>query len=148
MTPSIDVRVRFSVDDAALSALHAAAFTSPTTTITPWRQRLERHSLTWVGAFAADHLVGFVNLCWDGGAHAVVLDTLVHPDHQRRGIGAALLRAGALEATRAGCTWLHVDFEAHLRPFYLDACGFRATDAGLLHLTGTAPQRGPRGATN
>jgi hypothetical protein len=29
---------------------------------------------------------------------------------------------------------LHVDFEADLGSFYFDACGFRPTDAGLIHL--------------
>jgi hypothetical protein len=27
-----------------------------------------------------------------------------------------------------------VDFESALAPFYLEACGFRATEAGLIHL--------------
>jgi hypothetical protein len=36
------------------------------------------------------------------------------------------------QARQAGCEWLHVDFEGHLRPFYLDASGFRPTDAGLI----------------
>ncbi len=137
--PGVNLRVRFPVDDVALSRLHAAAFGSPTAEPTPWGRRLERHSLTWVGAFtAAGGLVGFVNVCWDGGAHAVLLDTAVHPEHQRRGIGQSLVGTAAVEAARAGCTWLHVDFEAHLGSFYRDSCGFRATGAGLLHLTDTA----------
>jgi len=76
-----------------------------------------------------------VHLCWDGGSHAFVLDTAVHPDHQRRGIGAALVHTAAREAARAGCEWLHVDYEPHLRAFYQDSCGFRPTAAGLFHLT-------------
>jgi hypothetical protein len=28
----------------------------------------------------------------------------------------------------------HVDFEPDLAAFYFDACGFRPTDAGLIHL--------------
>jgi hypothetical protein len=40
----------------------------------------------------------------------------------------------ALHANAAGCEWLHVDFERDLAPFYFDACGFRSTDAGLIHL--------------
>ncbi len=57
-----------------------------------------------------------------------------HPDHQRRGIGRALVRAAAVDAARAGCAWLHVDCGPHVRPFYRDVCGFRFTDAALLHL--------------
>ncbi|MCK3777099.1 hypothetical protein MZK49_10160 [Ensifer sesbaniae] len=30
--------------------------------------------------------------------------------------------------------WLHVDFEAHLRGFHFETCGFVPTDAGLIHL--------------
>ena len=37
-------------------------------------------------------------------------------------------------AKAAGCEWLHVDFEPDLAPFYFDACGFRPTPAGLIHL--------------
>jgi hypothetical protein len=34
----------------------------------------------------------------------------------------------------AGCEWLHVDFEEHLRGFYLESCGFTPTGAGLIAL--------------
>ena len=102
--------------------------------VQPWAERLNRWALTWVGAFSNDQLVGFVQVCWDGGTHAFVLDTAVHPDHGRRGIGKQLVLTAAEEARKAGCEWLHVDFEPHLTAFYLDACGFRPTDAGLLKL--------------
>ncbi|MEU8222924.1 GNAT family N-acetyltransferase [Kribbella sp. NPDC048915] len=125
--------VRFEVDDRELSALHAAAFESAVD-VQPWKDKLERWALTWVGAFSNDQLVGFVQVCWDGGAHAFVLDTAVHPDHGRQGIGKQLVRTAAEQAREAGCEWLHVDYEPHLKPFYEDACGFRPTDAGLLRL--------------
>jgi GNAT superfamily N-acetyltransferase len=130
----MELRVRFAVDDQVLSALHALAFGSQAEEPQPWRARLERHALTWVGAFDNDELVGFVQVCWDGGAHAFVLDTAVHPDHGRKGIGAQLVARAADEARAAGCEWLHVDYEPHLTAFYLDACGFTPTDAGLLRL--------------
>ncbi|MBA3290822.1 MAG: GNAT family N-acetyltransferase, partial [Actinobacteria bacterium] len=38
------------------------------------------------------------------------------------------------EARAAGCEWLHVDFDDHLRTFYFDACGFVPTNAGLIAL--------------
>jgi hypothetical protein len=37
-------------------------------------------------------------------------------------------------ARDAGCEWLHVDFEDHLRRFYFEACGFQPTNAGLIAL--------------
>ena len=102
-----------------------------------WWNRIRRHSLGWVTARLADGgLVGFVNVAWDGGDHAFLLDPKVRPDHQRRGIGTELVRLAALQAKRAGCEWLEVDFDedAGLGPFYFDACGFRPTKAGLLYL--------------
>ena len=86
---------------------------------------------------ARDHdgvLVGFVNVAWDGGDHSFLLDT------KTAGVGSAVVSAlkscGGLRVMHqvAGCEWLHVDFEPHLASFYLDACGFRRTDAGLIHL--------------
>ncbi|GAB2558816.1 GNAT family N-acetyltransferase [Kribbella endophytica] len=129
----MELRVRFPVDDQVLSALHSLAFGAPGE-IQPWATRLERHALTWVGAFDNDELVGFVQVCWDGGAHAFVLDTAVHPDHGRKGIGSQLVARAADESRAAGCEWLHVDYEPHLESFYLDACGFTPTEAGLLKL--------------
>ncbi|GIF04947.1 GNAT family N-acetyltransferase [Actinoplanes siamensis] len=125
---------RFTVDDRELSALHARAFGGDPAVVRPWARRLARHALTWIGAFEAGELVGFVQVCWDGGPHAFVLDTAVDPDHQGRGIGTALVKAAAEESRAAGCEWLHVDFEPHLEHFYLRQCGFRPTPAGLIAL--------------
>ena len=125
---------RFAVDDVAVSDLHARAFGGDPAVVVPWKQRLERHALTWVGAFDGDRLVGFVQACWDGGAHAFLLDTAVDPERQREGIGGRLLRAAVEDVRAAGCEWLHVDFEPHLAGFYLSGTGFRPTAAGVLDL--------------
>ncbi|MQA80321.1 MAG: GNAT family N-acetyltransferase [Streptosporangiales bacterium] len=93
-----------------------------------------RRSLTWVGARRAGRLVGFVNVATDGGAHAFLLDTTVHPDERRRGLGVRLVTAATEAAAKAGAGWLHVDYEPHLTGFYA-RCGFRPTDAGLLDLS-------------
>ena len=45
-----------------------------------------------------------------------------------------LVEVAVREARAAGCEWLHIDFEDHLRGFYFDACGFRPTNAGLIEL--------------
>ena len=130
----VELAVRFAVDDHVLSNLHAKAFGSPSGGPQPWAARLEQHSLTWIGAFSGDDLIGFVHACWDGGLHAFLLDTVVHPDRQRAGIACALVARLVEEVRSAGCEWLHVDYEPHLAAFYQQSCGFRTTAAGLLRL--------------
>lgn len=100
-----------------------------------WWDQVRQHSLGWATARTADGLlVGFVNVAWDGGDHAFLIDTKTRGDWQHRGVGTAVVRRAVLGAKAAGCEWLHVDFEPDLAPFYLEACGFRPTDAGLIHL--------------
>jgi hypothetical protein len=53
---------RFAVDDQQLSMLHARAFGGNTADVRPWSQRLEKHALTWIGAFDAEQLVGFIHI--------------------------------------------------------------------------------------
>jgi GNAT superfamily N-acetyltransferase len=100
-----------------------------------WWDRIRPHSLGWVTARDEGALlVGFVNVAWDGGDHAFLIDTKTRADFQHRGIGTQLIAAAAQNAKAAGCEWLHVDFEERLAAFYFDACGFRPTPAGLIHL--------------
>ncbi|MFB7469715.1 GNAT family N-acetyltransferase [Kitasatospora sp. NPDC056184] len=137
--PALDLLWRGEFTDHEVDALHRTAFggaDAPDGAPTPWRARLERHSLGWVCARPAPDgpLLGFVNVLWDGGVHAFLLDTAVAPAAGRCGLGTRLVAAAADNARAAGCDWLHADFEPHLRAFYLDACGLRPTDAGLLRL--------------
>ena len=100
-----------------------------------WFDRIRPHSLGWVAARRGEQLVGFVNVAWDGGDHAFLLDPRTRASEQRRGIGTELVRLATHHAREAGCEWLHVDFEPDLAPFYFDACGFRPAEAaGLIFL--------------
>ncbi len=119
--------------NASLNALHAEAFDHELRD-DDWEGQLRAHSLGWVCAYDDDGLVGFVNVPWDGGIHAFVIDTMVSERAARRGIGRGLIAVVVAEARAAGCEWLHVDFEDHLRGFYLGACGFEPTNAGLIAL--------------
>jgi GNAT superfamily N-acetyltransferase len=103
--------------------------------VSGWWDRIRPHSLGWVTARdEGGGLIGFVNVAWDGGDHAFLIDTKVRPEHQRRGVGTELVRIAAQHAQAAGCEWLEVDFDEDLAAFYLGACGFQPTPAGLLHL--------------
>ena len=91
------------------------------------------HSLGHVGAYDEGQLISFVNVAWDGGIHAFILDTCVHPGWRRRGVATRLEKAAETLARERGALWLHVDFEAHLAAFYR-SCGFGETEAGLMKL--------------
>jgi GNAT superfamily N-acetyltransferase len=95
------------------------------------------HSLGYVCAYRADELIGFINVAWDGGAHAFLLDPTVRTDCRRRGIGRELVRRAKRLARDRGAEWLHVDFEPGLEEFYRE-CGFRESRAGLIDLKQTA----------
>jgi ribosomal protein S18 acetylase RimI-like enzyme len=121
------------LQNAETNALHAEAFDHRTLD-DDWKSQVQGHSLGWVCAGDGAELVGFVNVPWDGGVHAFILDTMVSATAARQGIGTQLVAIAAAEARGVRCEWLHVDFEDHLRPFYFDACGFTPTNAGLIAL--------------
>ena len=124
---------RGAFDNAELNALHAEAF-EHRLLADDWKSQVAAHSLGWVCARDGDGLVGFVNVPWDGGVHAFILDTMVAARAARRGVGTQLVAVAVAEARAAGCEWIHVDFDDHLRPFYFDACGFTPTNAGVIAL--------------
>ncbi|MFD5511364.1 GNAT family N-acetyltransferase [Streptomyces sp. NPDC127051] len=124
------LEVRPALADAELNELFGAAW--PGHRPASFGPVLER-STAWIAARRDGRLVGYVNVAGDGGAHAFILDTTVHPDERRRGLGVRLVRAAAEAARASGAHWLHVDFEPHLEPFYAQ-CGFHSTSAGLLAL--------------
>jgi GNAT superfamily N-acetyltransferase len=136
----LNVEWRTPVSDSELVELTLAHGGRPEA---GWWDRVRAHSLGWVTARTpAQELVGFVNVAWDGGAHAFLIDTKTRPTHQRRGLGTTVVRRAVAEARAAGCEWLFVDFEPALTAFYLDACGFRSTPAGLVHLPSWQPSPG------
>jgi GNAT superfamily N-acetyltransferase len=132
VTSSILYEWRGILTDAELVDLTRSHGGRPTN---GWWTQIQPHCLGWVTARNdAELLVGFVNVAWDGGDHAFLLDTKTHGEYQRRGIGTEIVKVAVRNARAAGCEWLHVDFEPCLGPFYFDACGFKRTEAGLVHL--------------
>lgn len=122
----------FTNDEANL--LHADAF-EHRLFVDDWQRLVAEHSLGWVIARDGELLVGFVNVIWDGLAHAWIQDEMVSSKSRRQGIGVRLIEVATDHAKQAGCEWLHVDFDDHLRQFYFDAAGFTPTNGGLIDLT-------------
>jgi GNAT superfamily N-acetyltransferase len=134
MIDTVTFQIDPPLDDASLNRLFARAWPDH---VSGEYQRVLAQSLGYLGAFVGDRLVGFVNVATDGGEHAFLLDPTVDVAFRRRGIGLELVRRAAAVARERGCTWLHVDFEPALAPFY-HAAGFRDSLAGVMRLDRTA----------
>jgi ribosomal protein S18 acetylase RimI-like enzyme len=79
----------------------------------------------------AGRLVAFVNVLSDGLADAFLVDLMVDPNFQGRGIGQALVRH-AIEALKAdGIRCIELIFEPRLEAFYR-RCGFEILSAGII----------------
>jgi GNAT superfamily N-acetyltransferase len=133
---AIDYEWRGAFDNREVNELHAEAFETRVFDDTEWdwATLVVRHSLGWVVARERGRLVGFVNVVWDGLVHAWIQDTMVAAAARHQGIATELVARARDGARDAGCEWLHVDFDEHLRPFYIDACGFTPVAAGLMAL--------------
>jgi len=79
----------------------------------------------------ADRLVGWCAAVDDGVRHAFLVDVIVDPTVQRRGIGREIVRRVVEAERRRGIRIVHADFAADRTPFY-EACGFRVCAAGVL----------------
>jgi GNAT superfamily N-acetyltransferase len=86
----IDYSWRGPFTNAELNALHAEGF-GHRLLDDDWQGKVNRHSLGWVCAREDGQLAGFVNVAWDGGVHAFLLDTLVTARVRRRGVGTKLV---------------------------------------------------------
>ena len=127
---AVRLRRRPPLPEEELQALFESSGPGPQCDFEPVLAR----SFTWVAAYAPDDaLVGFVNVAWDGGVHFFLLDTTVHPEWRRAGIGTALVRE-AIEACRGEGEGLHVDADEVLMSDFYGPCGFEPTPAGLVRL--------------
>jgi GNAT superfamily N-acetyltransferase len=124
---------RGSFTDREANGLHAEAFQTRVFDDAewPWVELAGRHSLGWVTARDDGRLVGFANVLWDGLVHAWLQDVMVAADRRHEGIARQVVETATEGVRGAGCEWMHVDFDEELAGFYLGACGFTRTSAGL-----------------
>ena len=131
---SITYKWRAEFENVEVNLLHSEAFETRRGLRRDWQSALTKQGLGWVTARDGPRLVGFVNVIWDGLAHAWIQDTMVARDVRLQGIGTQLVKTAGEQAKDAGCEWLHVDFDDSLADFYYQACGFTPTPAGLIPL--------------
>lgn len=81
-------------------------------------------SLLVLGAYEDDTLVGILRAVGDGETIVFIQDILVHPDHQRRGIGTAMLKEALSRYTHVRQIQLATDNTEKTKAFYR-SCGFR-----------------------
>lgn len=91
----------------------------------------ERYSSTAAAYDASGRLVGWCASVSDGVHHAFLVDVIVHPDFQRRGIGSMLLRRVVARELDTGVSIVHADFQESIATFY-EHNGFRRCAAGIL----------------
>ena len=128
----VEYRISPSVTNEELNTLVADAWPGPH--VDRDYSAVLARSLGYVCCYIDGEIIGFVNVAWDGGVHAFLLDTTVRSDMQRKGIGTQLVLRARELARASGAEWLHVDYEPRLTEFY-QKCGFTKTDAGLIRLT-------------
>ena len=97
-----------------------------------YRSSLGR-SFAWAGCFAQGQLIGYADVVSDGVADAYVRDLVVHPDHQREGVGSRLLSLLVETVRDAGIRMVSTVFEPDLAAFYRRA-GFHLVSGGMIDL--------------
>jgi GNAT superfamily N-acetyltransferase len=116
--PGIELRVGSELPFEQVLALYAAvgwtAYTRDPETI---RAGLRGASFV-AAAYDGDRLVGLVRAVSDDATVSYVQDVLVHPDSQRCGVGAALMRAVAERYPQVRQHVLLTDDEPGQRAFY------------------------------
>jgi ribosomal protein S18 acetylase RimI-like enzyme len=79
----------------------------------------------------AGKLVAWCAILSDGVRHAVLIDVIVHPIWQRRGIGLALVAEAIKRIQAHSITIIHVDFVPEHQAFY-ERCGFQTGLGGII----------------
>ncbi|HEX5688999.1 MAG TPA: GNAT family N-acetyltransferase [Roseiflexaceae bacterium] len=87
-----------------------------------------------VGGFtSAAELVAWCAILSDGVRHAVLLDVIVHPEWQDRGVGRKLVARAVEHIDSYGISIIHVDFLPDVAAFY-ERCGFQVGLGGIYRI--------------
>ena len=82
------------------------------------------NSLLTLAAYEEDRLLGLIRTVGDGETIVFIQDLLVFPEHQRKGVGSALMRAVLDRFSHVRQIQLATDNTEKTKAFYC-SCGFR-----------------------
>ena len=91
---------------------------------------LDRYDVTVSAYNKNGSLVGWCAAVSDGVRHGFLVDLIVHPESQRRGIGRSLVQHAIEFLLRSGISVIHADFNDENAAFY-EKCGFRIGVGGI-----------------
>ena len=94
-------------------------------------QILKRHFAYYTIRDEDGLLIAYTSVLSDGIADALLLDLVVHPDHQGKGLGKAIVSRAIQDIKDAGIHCFQVTFEERLEPFYAK-CGFHILKGGVI----------------
>lgn len=92
---------------------------------------LPRHYAYYIVRAEDSQLIGYLSVLSDGISDAFLLDLMVHPQHQGRGIGTRLVKRAIQDIRQAGIRCAQVTFDEHLEHFYA-RCGFHIFKGGII----------------
>lgn len=86
---------------------------------------------TWFTARENKKLIGFVSVISDGVADAFLVDLMIHPDYQKKGVGKEIVRTAVKFCKSIGVQCVHVTFNRSEEDFYRK-CGFHIFGGGII----------------
>ena len=92
---------------------------------------LQRHYAHYTIRDEHGNLAAYVSVLSDGISDAFLLDLMVHPLHQRRGMGRRLVTRVISDLKSAGIQCVQVTFNEELTGFY-QGCGFHVFGGGII----------------
>jgi len=76
-------------------------------------------------------LVAYMSILSDGIVDAFLLDLVVHPQYQKKGIGKQIVKRAITDIKAAGIRCIQVTFNNSLEAFYAK-CGFHIIKGGII----------------
>lgn len=95
------------------------------------QERVLRGSERYYTIRDQNRLIGFLNVISDSVADALLVNVIIHPDFQRKGLGQALVRRAVTDLTADGIQCIQTTFLPDREDFYRK-CGFFILSDGII----------------